>query len=216
MPPTIRGFLSYSNKDRRIAAEVRKAIAVWGVDAFMAHEDITVSEEWRARILAELKGMEVFVPILSEAFRQSSWTAQEAGAAVVRNVLIIPVSIDQTVPFGFLGQWQGHLLRQPIDPIVFRDVLLDQFPRAVIGAMIERVGSAWSYRNAEALFEPLVPLFNQFTKEEAQLLADKAAENNQIWNASLCRASYLPAFLDATKGKLRLEQRNRLKERLRG
>ncbi|MFA5908523.1 MAG: toll/interleukin-1 receptor domain-containing protein [Vicinamibacterales bacterium] len=87
----IRGFVSYSTHDRHKAAEVKKVLTGLGVDAFMAHDDIRVSQEWRDTILVELAATEIFVPLLSEAFKSSDWASREVGFAVARpNVLILP------------------------------------------------------------------------------------------------------------------------------
>ena len=77
----IPGFISYASADRKLAAQVKAALLECGVDGFMAHEDIHVSQEWRDRILEELRRMEVFVPLLSRHFKSSDWTSQESGAA---------------------------------------------------------------------------------------------------------------------------------------
>ena len=42
---------------------------------------------------------------------------------------------------------------------------------------------------------PLVPLFHDFTSEEAQDLADASVTNGQIWSAKLCRTEYLPQLI---------------------
>ena len=98
--PLIPGFLSYSTRDRHVAAEVKQALVQLGVDAFMAHDDIHISQAWRDRILAELKAARVFVPLLSKAFKESDWTSQEVGLAVGRRgMVIIPASLDGTIPY---------------------------------------------------------------------------------------------------------------------
>lgn len=50
--------------------------------------------------------MDAFCAVLMEGFKESSWTDQEVGVAVGRNVLIIPIrrGLD---PYGFIGKYQG-------------------------------------------------------------------------------------------------------------
>jgi hypothetical protein len=200
--PLIPGFISYASADRRLAARVKAALLECGVDGFMAHEDIHVSQEWRDRILEELRRMEVFVPLLSAHFKSSDWTSQESGAACVRDdVLIIPASLDGTVPYGFLNRFQGQRLPQPVTAEFFRGAIARQKPHAIIKVLMENLDGAASFRGAERLMEPLVPFFNQLTIEEANGILDMSIGNSQIWDAGTCRVDYLPKLLSAVRGK---------------
>lgn len=60
----------------------------YGLDVFLAHEDIEPTEEWQTRILSELKRASVFLPLLTDKFITSKWTAQECGIAVARGTFI--------------------------------------------------------------------------------------------------------------------------------
>jgi len=50
----IKAFISYSSKDKKYGAAVRTALSEVNLESFLAHDDLRVSEEWKARILAEL------------------------------------------------------------------------------------------------------------------------------------------------------------------
>jgi len=199
----VRGFISYSHKDRLRAGEVKTALAALGVDAFMAHDDIHVSQQWRDRILEELRDMEVFVPLLSIDFKTSEWTTQEVGFALSRpEVLIIPATLDGTIPGGFLNALQARMLPQPAETGFFRDAIGVRFPRAVIGALIDALDGAGSYRGAEARFRPLLPYLDKLTAAEATRIAIASTENDQIWDAGLCRTEYIPTFLAKNRHQL--------------
>ena len=201
---TIRAFVSYSTKDKHEAAEVKAALRELGVECFLAHDDIRVSEEWKDRVIEELADCDVFIPLLSKNFRSSDWTAQEIGFAFAKkDIFIIPLSLDPTIPFGFISHIQGTKVGLgSIKADLFQDPLLGRFPRVLLRTMIERVENAWSYRNAEAVVRPLVPLFRLFTKDEANAFALAAANNNQVWSAGRCRAEYLPEFIRRHRKRL--------------
>jgi hypothetical protein len=94
--------------EKKTAGALRALLAECGAGSFLAHEDIDVSQEWRERILNELKVCNVFIPLLSRHFRESEWASQEIGLAYSRaNVLLIPLSTDGTMPFGFIKHLQG-------------------------------------------------------------------------------------------------------------
>lgn len=190
---------------------MKKALASLGVDAFMAHDDIQVSQHWRDRILEELRRMQVFVPLLSVNFKTSDWTAQEVGFAMSRpEVLIVPASLDGTVPSGFLGAYQARKLDEEVNPSFFRDAVAARFPRAVIGALIDALDGAGGYRHAEALFRPLLPHLSELTAAEATRIAEIAAGNAQIWDAGSCRSEYLPDFIAKNRHQIAAEALTRL------
>lgn len=195
--PTVKAFISYSHKDREYGGQVRRVLAEVGIDSFLAHEDLETSEEWKHRILQELQRCDLFVPIFSKAFLQSLWAPQEVGFAVARtDVVVAPLSIDGTVPCGFIGHLQAG--RIPADGVT-RELLVEpiakKFPRKIFPGLIKLTTEAGSFRSAEAKMLPLVPLFPLFTREEAQALAAGVVANGQIWSAGQCRAEYLPEFI---------------------
>lgn len=101
-------FVSYQNEDRFIAGQIQRILQEVGIRSFLAHEDIEVSEEWRVRILEELAVANMFICILSRNYLKSQWCAQESGIAAFRkDLIVIPLSIDGTVPQAFLGNIQA-------------------------------------------------------------------------------------------------------------
>lgn len=210
-PPKV--FISYATADKQIAGRIKLALSAIGVDAFLAHEDIHVSEEWKHRILQELREMDVFIPVLSAAFRESSWAPQETGVAAARDgVVMIPLCVDSTIPFGFIDHIQGK--RLPEDGTVPDDFVVmplsRRFPRAVIPQLIDDLKDARSFRGAEALMRPLVPFFAIFANEEANAFAIASINNGQIWDAGDCASEYLPAFLTQCASQLDSEVREAL------
>jgi hypothetical protein len=77
----MRAFLSYQTADKLIAARVAGLLSKLKCTAFMAHEDIQVSQEWRLQIIQELGVADLFVPILSANYYGSIWCKQESGIA---------------------------------------------------------------------------------------------------------------------------------------
>lgn len=194
-----RAFISYSAGDKKWASSVKSALKVAGFQGFLAHDDLLASEEWRASIMRELKKTELFIAILSKRFKRSDWCAQETGFIVSRpKVLVIPLSVDGTMPYGFLSHLQGVNVRSGDDVSrVILEVLLRKRPRIGIPAWIRAAAAAGSFRAAESVVEPMVPCFAKFTEEEAVAFAKAALGNYQVWDAFLCRTKYLPAFARA-------------------
>jgi len=196
--PRISAFISYSTKDKIYGAQVKKIFEEYGVECFLAHEDLEVSEEWKMRILEELQKCSIFVPLLSKVFRGSDWAPQEIGVIAGRkDVAIIPLSIDGTMPFGFISHLQGK--RIPAEGITQDLVfppLTKKHPHMIIPAMIRKVAAAGGYRIAETAMKSLVPLFSVLNDEELDQLVTASIKNDQVWSASLCREEYLPELIE--------------------
>lgn len=190
-------FISYSHLDREYARQAKQVLEEVGVAAFLAHEDLEVSEEWKARIIEELRSCDLFVPLLSENFRRSKWAPQEAGFVASRSeVRIAPLSIDGTLPFGFMEHVQSSRIgRSGVTRELLVMPLAHQQPRVFLPALIKIAVAAGAWRTAERRMRPLVPLFPQFTANEAQTLAEGAVDNDQVWSASECRTEHLPEFI---------------------
>jgi len=124
----VKPFISYSHKDRALAREVKDQLGHFGLQAFLAHEDIKPSAAWVTTIQAELRGCDPFLPLLTNNFPRSEWTDQESGVALGLDKLIVPLRVD-IIPYGFVGAFQAvHL-----DPDKPRAGC-----RAVVSALVEQ------------------------------------------------------------------------------
>jgi hypothetical protein len=202
--PKITAFISYSNKDRKYDADAKAVLAEAGIESFLAHDDLHVSEEWRERIIEELQRCDIFVPLLSVNFLESKWAPQEVGYIISRkDVAIAPVSLDGTPPFGFISHVHGRTIKKDgITRELLVDPLARRIPRKIIPSLIRSVDEAATFRSGEARMRALVPLFAELTAQEAQALAEASVRNSQIWSAAACRSEYLPAFIDAQEGNI--------------
>jgi len=99
-------FLSYSSSDKQLAGEIKKHIEGGGHTVFLAHEDIEPSTDWQERILAELRGCDAFLPLLTEHFYKSAWVDQETGVAVAYGKLVVPLKLSVD-PRGFIRRIQA-------------------------------------------------------------------------------------------------------------
>lgn len=199
-------FLSYHSADRAVAASVKRILVDYGVECFLAHEHIAVSEEWRRRLLVELKTCDLFVCILSSAYLQSPWCIQECGIAATReDVVVIPLSIDGTSPPGFLANTQ-------FAPIEVKSLhilnLLPAFLHNSAAQMrgielgISVIGRSRSHLEANTACSLLMPMLPKLTREQVRRMAQEVFENVWAQNAPYCLNRLLPALLDLHKAQL--------------
>ena len=204
----LKAFISYSTMDKLIGAEVKDILARFGIEGFLAHDDIRVSEEWKQRIVDELNKADIFIPLLSNNFKNSDWAPQELGIAYIRDILIIPLTLNGTIPFGFIDHIQGKsypkneniILNYLIKPII------DKFPEYMIPTVIEELEEAYNFRYAESVMELLVPYFGQFRQEDIDKFVDFSIKNRQVWDAGKCRDEYLPNFITMHKDKIKTDK----------
>lgn len=102
----IRVFLSHKTKYKVPTGRLKSELLNFGITAFVAHEDIEPSREWAREIHNALLSMNAFVGLLSEDYHDSSWTDQEIGFALGRNVPCLTIKLGKD-PYGLMGQFQG-------------------------------------------------------------------------------------------------------------
>lgn len=203
----LKAFISYSSKDKLIGAKVKDILSDFGIEGFLAHNDINVSEEWKQRIREELSKSDIFISLLSKDFKNSDWAPQETGIAYFRDILIIPLRLDEIIPFGFINHLQGKPISVDKIPLNYLiKPIVDKFPRHMIAVAIERLEKAKSFRYAESVMELLVPYFDNFEQTDIDRFVDVSINNNQVWSAELCRDRYLPQFIDINRDRINAEK----------
>ena len=226
----LRIFISYSDKDKKIASAIKKGFNYYGVEAFLAHDDIMIGQEWRDTILRNLKQFDIFVSILSKNFMESNWTDQEVGFAISRGTTIIPISIDGTLPYGFLEMFQTlfkfeckeydkpysnekilncnesifEIIKIITNKIDLRENLKD--------SLIKDMTNIENYRNAEKYLTLLISL-EPFNKEQINEIIKQGIENNQIYSATKCKI-ILKELIEKHDSQIESDLKEKIKEKI--
>lgn len=190
-------FISYQTTDKHIAGRVKELLESIGITSFLAHEDIDVSEEWRLKILEEIRKAGIFLCILSKDYFASSWCVQESGIAAFReDMTIIPLSLDGSIPQGFFSNIQSiKITTEQLDlPALFPGLAKHDF-EGTTNEIIRRIGRSSSFRGAEDNFQTLLPYLGRLTPDQNKDLLERSARNKQIHHAGLCATEYLPPIL---------------------
>lgn len=216
----LKAFISYSHEDREIASEIKEKLESFEIECFMAHDDLGASEEWKQRILEELYQSDIFVALLSDNFKNSEWCSQESGIAALKevynNILIIPLMIDRTTPYGFINHRQAERVnRGSISLKTFLDPLRRHFPELdVVSGIINELEKADSFRYAESIMDLLSPHFNDLDDEKIEKVVDFSINNYQIYAARKCRSEYLPNFIQINDDRIEDEKLIELKNKI--
>jgi hypothetical protein len=103
---TLRLFLSHSSTKKLLVAQIKQELLEFGIESFVAHEDIEPSREWLDEIRLALNTCHAFAAILCQEFKKSNYCDQEVGYALQRGLLVIPVRLEID-PYGFMAPLQG-------------------------------------------------------------------------------------------------------------
>lgn len=118
----LKVFISHLSSNRERMSALKQSLANWGISAFIAHEDIAASREWRDEVEAGLDSMELLIAVVEPGFKESDWCAQEVGYALGRKIDIIPLCSGMD-PFGFFGKIQGIKVKGKIPNIVANEIV---------------------------------------------------------------------------------------------
>jgi hypothetical protein len=124
----LRLFISHISADKDKATRLKSCLLGYGIDAFVAHEDIEPTLEWQSEIEKALGTMDAFIAIHTVGFSKSIWTQQEIGYAVGRGIKIISLQMGED-PTGFISKHQAlarrnrtaEIIAAEIDKILARD-----------------------------------------------------------------------------------------------
>jgi hypothetical protein len=206
-------FMSYQTEDRVIAASVSQLLGTLGIQAFMAHEHIEVSIQWRDEILRQIGLADLFVPILSQRYYASIWCKQESGIAAFRRMTIIPLSLDGSIPQGAISHIQSSLLQggqatyqQILPGLASHDVSF------AINVVTGLISASRSFRSAEYHFQLILPYLPQATDAQIVELLNVSQRNGQVHHASLCAREYLPPLMRSHGHLLQPELRQELEQ----
>ena len=181
-----RLFLSHLATCKVAVSKLKQELSLRGVSAFVAHEDIEPSLEWRNEIELGLRSMHALASLLTSGFRESQWTDQEIGWALGRGVLVLPVRLG-IEPYGFGGKNQGvsGTLNQPaVLAAAIVDALLTnpQTHGEMRRSLVTSFEAATSYQMAKALRAILVDI-TDFTEDERTRLRQACTTNSQVSGA---------------------------------
>jgi len=185
----LKVFLSYSSLDYEFAKEVKSFLEDFGLDVFLAHTSIEPTKEWEEEILKNLKKCDVFMPILTQAFKQSKWADQETGIAFNEGKKIFPITID-LVPYGFIGKFQALIFHNNItlklsrlmEKLEIIKALMTHFPNKIRKSFFDSIDKTYSFREGTTKFR-FLKMIEPFNKEEINKIMEESSKNNQIYEA---------------------------------
>jgi len=180
-------FLSHADEDKKIARKLADKLNEHGFDVFVAHDDIEIGDEWEKTLKDRIEKCELFLALLSENFRQASFTDHEVGIASFLNKRIFPIRIDETMPYGFMSKFQAKKIStemkyDEIGNLAQRLLSFTEAGKEDIDMLVHDFCAANSYVDANELAEILFSYTN-FTTGQINEIATGFLTNDQIHGA---------------------------------
>jgi len=149
-------------------------------EAFLFHDDLEVSAEWRQQILAHLDTSSALIAIVTENFANSIWANQEVGIAIGKGLSVIPLMFSGSSGLkGFIEMYQG---------IPVSETNLEQGVRNVIPVIEKGLSSS-----------------NRRVYEQLAIVLSRLITRWQIYKGHLPNVKWTPEVLDAVRETLRKE-----------
>ncbi|MBU3967176.1 MAG: toll/interleukin-1 receptor domain-containing protein [Euryarchaeota archaeon] len=198
-------FFSYSTTDKKIVGLLKDPLELYGFEVFVAHDDdaIEPAVEWQYVIIDNLKKCDIFIPLITNNFKESNWTDQETGMAKISGKFIIPLEVDDH-PYGFIGNIQSLKLdrnkltsKNSIEfetyvkydlPIKIFKIIekVPIFEKYMVDIFIKELGFIGSFATANEHVK-LIDHFNNFTPEQINQIYQITYENRQIHDANVAQ-----------------------------
>ena len=181
-----RLFLSHVSKYKTDVSKLKDELALFGVAAFVAHEDIEPTSEWRNEIKIALRSMHALAALITPDFHASPWTDQEIGWSLGRGIQVISVRLGAD-PYGFAGEYQGISGALDKATLLATDIVKTllantQTHSEIRRSLVSAFTKAGSYEMAKRL-KSLIVEIKDFTEEEKEILIKACTENSQVADA---------------------------------
>ncbi|MDP1722330.1 MAG: toll/interleukin-1 receptor domain-containing protein [Candidatus Gottesmanbacteria bacterium] len=190
-----RAFISYSSEEKQIGGRLKQLLIRYcGYDTFIAHDDILGSEIWEKEILHAIRNADFFIPLVSERFKNSSYTDQETGYAVCLKKKIIPIKLETINPYGFINKYQALQYRnEPTDnlfelAVTVAHIGLHYQPKTVyykksLQSLVHALCESSSFETTNTIIRIVSKCSHQFSKDQVAQIMRAMQANSQIIGA---------------------------------
>ena len=210
-----RIFVSHSSKDKLIATTIKYYLETFfGLEVFVAHEDIIPTSNWPDKIQEELGSCDIFLALITPSFKTSDFADQESGYVLSLGKFIIPVAIGET-PYGFLDKIQAlkFTVKNPKEEwewITFSKSIIKAiqfknfYKELTVGAKIKALRSSYSFSNTRIILG-LLREEDSFNKAQVNAIIRAFLANNQVSEESYSTPGFYKWIIRENSKKIQKE-----------
>lgn len=202
-----RLFLTHVATQKQVAHQLKSCLLPYGVDAFVAHDDIRPGREWQLVIESALHSCHALAGLLHQGFRESDWCDQEVGIALGRGIAVVPIQFD-LLPYGFFGSVQAvnnAAIQEPealalnLVNILLKDKRTSE---KLTGAIVDELAHATTFDQANRLSGILAQDAPLLSRAQTGQLRKAEQTNDQLQGAYYFgrNLSSIESKIDATEG----------------
>jgi len=185
-PQRFRLFASHLHTDAVELSELKGELAAYGIDTFVAHEDILPTKEWQREIEGALDTCDAVLAYLTPDFHNSLWVDQEIGYCINRRILVVPLRLGID-PYGLMGKFQGLQCRNIDAEVIAKNVFMLLVHHSLTSArmaegLLGRFEDSENYESANRLAE-LLDEIESWTPELLRRLENAPKANGQVAEA---------------------------------
>ena len=187
-------FISHLAAHKIQVHKLKTELKKYGVDAFVAHDDIEPTKKWQEEIELALRSMEALAALVTPGFIESKWCDQEVGWAMGRAIQIIPVRLGAD-PYGFAGGFQAisGALDKPylLAKSIFQALKSNPSTKnAIYRALPRALMNSGAFVRSQEL-APVICEYSDYTQSEKETLWKACESNSQVINAwGVCESIY--------------------------
>lgn len=185
MPKKNKIFLSHSDKDKKIASELKSKLSKHGLLVFLAHEDIDGGSDWVSKLYEEIQHSKVFIMLLTKNYHPSKYTDQETGIAINCKKTILPICVDETRPYGFVSSKQAMVCSLPFEDTIIEKIvnitkMESDSTSSDLDKLILALENSDSFAESAAIAGQLKK-YDNFSEPQLRRLALSALNNPQVY-----------------------------------
>jgi len=185
MSSNVKVFLSHSDKDKKIAAELKSKLSKHGLSVFLAHEDVDGGSDWVSKLYEEIHSSKTFIILLTKNYHPSEYTDQETGIAINCKKTILPICIDDTRPYGFASSRQAIVCSFPFEDSIIEKIANISKMELVskssdLDQLISELENSGSYTESATIAAQLKK-YDDFSDSQLLRLAVSSINNPQVY-----------------------------------
>lgn len=179
-------FISHAQgTQRQYAHELKGKFTRYGIEAFVAHDDIEPDAVWRVELMKHLVVMDALLFLSDEPGNASAWCNQELGYAIGSQKRVLSL-LRGAPPVGFAAERQGIRSQDSASDdvkAVYATLCSDEALLPVLGCGIaEQLAAVGSYNQANSLAK-VIHEHPAFTHDAIDLMNKARQENGQAAGA---------------------------------
>lgn len=188
-PQPLTIFASHLAKQRKLVGGVGKALEIWGIKLFVAHDSIEPDTDWQNEIERALDTSSAGLVFLSPGFADSKWCDQEVGWLLGRKLPCLPLKFQGQDPYGPLGRKQANVIRDDMTAASIADLTMawlegkPALAGSLNASLVEALKASSQYSRTDQIWDKLHRAQDLGATQVAGILA-AIRDNDQVYNAS--------------------------------